>query len=433
MINPISLANTFGHLVTAASGLITLMNNLTNGSVFVANTQLQVTGAGTSLIVNNSISVGNTIHVNGSLNLISNSIKTNGGSATITLPIVTDTLIGANNTVTLTNKTLTSPNINSPVITTNAGTASITLPTTSQTLVGRTSTDTLTNKTLTAPTITSPVITGTAQFNGPVSIFGSSLIVNQGINTVQLPQANTELVTSNTNQAISNKQFEFCSLTNSLVIGAPSSANSAINRQYLDDSIAAALAAQFTTGDVKLTLKTTADTGWVVMNDGSIGSAASGATTRANADTQALFTLIYNNTVDTDAPVSGSRSGNATTDFNAGKRLTLPKALGRALACYGTGSGLNAKRLGEILGVEDTVIGSHTHTASQTAHSHTYSVTTGGPGGFTDTVSAGAVPGGGGGGPTATATPAITVNSTGVSVTGKNWAPTLFLNVHLKL
>lgn len=433
MINPISLANTFGHLVTAASGLITLMNSLTNGSVFVANTQLQVTGAGTSLIVNNSISVGNTIHVNGSLNLITNSIKTNGGSATITLPTVTDTLIGANNTVTLTNKTLTSPNINSPLITTNGGTASITLPTTSQTLVGRTSTETLTNKTLTAPTITSPVVTGTAQFNGPVSIVGSAIIVNAGINTVQLPQANTELVTSNTNQSISNKQFDFCSLTNSLVLGAPGSANAAVNRQYVDDVISAALAAQFTTGDVKLTLKTTADAGWVVMNDGSIGSAGSSATTRANADTQALFTLIYNNTVDTDAPVSGGRSGNATTDFNNNKRLTLPKALGRALACYGTGSGLNAKRLGEILGVEDTVIGSHTHTASQVSHSHTVVFNSLNGGGVPSLASGGASTDGAATlGSSATA-PAITVNSAGVSVTGKNWAPTLFLNVHLKL
>ena len=52
------------------------------------------------------------------------------------------------------------------------------------------------------------------------------------------------------------------------------------------------VASSFTTGDVKTTLKTTADAGWVMMNDGTIGDASSGGTTRANADTQALFGLL---------------------------------------------------------------------------------------------------------------------------------------------
>ena len=51
----------------------------------------------------------------------------------------------------------------------------------------------------------------------------------------------------------------------------------------------------FTTGDVKQTFKTVADAGWVMMNDGSIGDGSSGAMTRANPDTQALFTLLWNN------------------------------------------------------------------------------------------------------------------------------------------
>lgn len=94
----------------------------------------------------------------------------------------------------------------------------------------------------------------------------------------------------------------------------------------------------FTTGDVKLTLKTVADVSWVLMDDKSIGSATSGATGRANADTSALYTLIWTNVIDQWAPVATGRGGSAAADFAANKALTLPKTLGRALAGYGTGT-----------------------------------------------------------------------------------------------
>lgn len=70
-------------------------------------------------------------------------------------PIAADTLVGRASTDTLTNKTLTSPNISAIV---NTGT--LTLPTSTDTLVGRATTDTLTNKTLTNPTINSISVTG---------------------------------------------------------------------------------------------------------------------------------------------------------------------------------------------------------------------------------------------------------------------------------
>jgi hypothetical protein len=57
--------------------------------------------------------------------------------------------VGLTNSVTLTNKTLTSP-----IISTISNTGTLTLPTSTDTLVGRATTDTLTNKTLTAPVIT---------------------------------------------------------------------------------------------------------------------------------------------------------------------------------------------------------------------------------------------------------------------------------------
>lgn len=182
---------------------------------------------------------------------------------------------------------------------------------------------------------------------------------------------------------------------------------------------APAAVSQFTTGDVKLTLKTTADTGWVLMNDGTIGNASSGATTRANADTEQLFTLIWNNTANSDCAVSGGRGASASADFAANKTIALPKALGRALAGYGAGSGLTSRALAAITGTE-----THTLTTAEIpAHSHSSGTTSssqlGGArfttGSAADTAAISTATDGGSGGAHA------------------NMQPTVFLNVMIKL
>lgn len=126
--------------------------------------------------------------------------------------------------------------------------------------------------------------------------------------------------------------------------------------------------AAWSTGDVKLTFKTVADTSWVMMNDGTIGNAASGGTTRANADTEALFTLLWTNIIDTWAPVSTGRGASAAADYAANKTITLPRTLGRALAVSGTGATLTARVLGEYLGAETHTL----TTAEMPTHSHTF-------------------------------------------------------------
>lgn len=104
-------------------------------------------------------------------------------------------------------------------------------------------------------------------------------------------------------------------------------------------TLAAALAALqgFSTGDIKPAFKTVADTGWVLLDDKTIGSAASAATGRANADTEALYTLLWNNIIDQWCPVSTGRGASAAADFAANKVLTLPRFLGRVPAQAGTG------------------------------------------------------------------------------------------------
>lgn len=137
--------------------------------------------------------------------------------------------------------------------------------------------------------------------------------------------------------------------------------------------------AQFTTGDIKPTFKAEADSGWVMLNDGTIGSASSSASTRANADTQPLYELLWNNITDTWCPVIGGRGASAAADFIANKRLTLPRALGRAMAGAGAGSGLTSRPLGAYVGTEthtliEAELPPHTHTAttaSSGSHTHT--------------------------------------------------------------
>lgn len=75
--------------------------------------------------------------------------------------------------------------------------------------------------------------------------------------------------------------------------------------------------------------RTTAPAGWIKGNGGTIGSAASGATTRANADTEALFTLFweqFNNTIlpiQTSGGAATTRGASAAADFSANKRLPV--------------------------------------------------------------------------------------------------------------
>ncbi len=69
-------------------------------------------------------------------------------------------------------------------------------------------------------------------------------------------------------------------------------------------------------------------TGWVRDNGRTIGSASSGATERANADTSALFVYLWNTFSNTICPVSTGRGANAAADFAANKTIMLPDKRG---------------------------------------------------------------------------------------------------------
>lgn len=84
------------------------------------------------------------------------------------------------------------------------------------------------------------------------------------------------------------------------------------------------------TGDVKWRPINTTLAGWVRINGRTIGSATSGASERANADTQTLYEYIWNNFSDTLAPVLTGRGASAAADFAANKQITLLDMRGRS-------------------------------------------------------------------------------------------------------
>jgi hypothetical protein len=222
-------------------------------------------------------------------------------------------------------------------------------------------------------------------------------------------------------------------------------------RTLLDDADSAAMRATlelgdaavqnttafWSTGDLKVTYKTSADPGWVFMNDGTIGNAASGATTRANADTQALFVHFWTVTADAQCPVSGGRGASAIADFNANKTIALPKVLGRALAIAGTGAGLTARVLGLAMGAQDAVVVSHQHSGNtggiSANHTHSDHSHLNNSKGNDSSDSGGTVVGGNTGTVSADHSHAFTTNATGVSATDANMPPEFFAHVMVKL
>jgi len=122
-------------------------------------------------------------------------------------------------------------------------------------------------------------------------------------------------------------------------------------------------------GIVEPYIGSTAPGGALICNGGTIGSASSGGTSRANADTATLFALIWALN-DTDYPITDSAGGastrgaNAAADFAANKRLPLPELRAQFIRGWDNSRGVDTSR---ALGSPQTEQQpAHTHTAGFT-------------------------------------------------------------------
>lgn len=109
------------------------------------------------------------------------------------------------------------------------------------------------------------------------------------------------------------------------------------------------------TGELFPTLRTTAPTGWIMAQDGTIGDVGSGASVRAHQDCISLYAKLWQKYTNSQLAVSGGRGENASNDFAAGKTIELPSITGRVVACSGSGASLTIRTDYEL-------VGSSTHT-----------------------------------------------------------------------
>lgn len=120
--------------------------------------------------------------------------------------------------------------------------------------------------------------------------------------------------------------------------------------------------------------------GYVRANGRTVGNASSSASERANADTSALFTYLWNNLADAQAAVTpGGRGGSAAADFAANKQIALPDLRGAMpIGLDDMGSGTAGAFTGASFGhgnatTPGSAVGANVHTltlAQLPSHSH---------------------------------------------------------------
>lgn len=119
--------------------------------------------------------------------------------------------------------------------------------------------------------------------------------------------------------------------------------------------------------------------GWVISNGTTIGSVASGASQRANADTQLLYQYLWATYSNTQCPVTGGRGASAAADFAANKPIATfnMQAIGviGVDGMGGTPTGLlaNVPAQSGSATIAGSILGENLHaliTAELAVHSH---------------------------------------------------------------
>lgn len=115
------------------------------------------------------------------------------------------------------------------------------------------------------------------------------------------------------------------------------------------------------TGVIRPMIDSSIPDGWVLLDDGTIGSASSGASNRANADCEDLFLHIWNNISNTNAPVTGGRGASAAADWAANKKIQLGWFAGRGLKVMGGSGTIGAKNGAETTTMAENQLPDHHH------------------------------------------------------------------------
>lgn len=156
------------------------------------------------------------------------------------------------------------------------------------------------------------------------------------------------------------------------------------NPEPFDSSFTLDTTAIYNTGDYIFVGKNGTRTGAVRCNGRTIGSAASSATERANADTADLYAYLWDNYANGQLPVATGRGATAAADFAANKAITLPDHRGASLIGFDDMGNTAASLLGSAPVVSGSgilagsILGANTHTlltAETPAHTHTFSTT----------------------------------------------------------
>lgn len=138
--------------------------------------------------------------------------------------------------------------------------------------------------------------------------------------------------------------------------------------------LTALLASQRTVpvGAVQPLRSKSAPTGWLIEDGKTIGSVTSGATGRANADTEDLFTHLWTQFTNTELVIQTSggaattRGASAAADFAANKRMPLFDSRSRFLRGADNGLGFDATL---VVGLSQAdILREHNHTVAP--HSH---------------------------------------------------------------
>lgn len=194
------------------------------------------------------------------------------------------------------------------------------------------------------------------------------------------------------------------------------------------------------TGDLKARYGEGFIAGWVRGNGRTIGSTVSGASERANNDTQPLFEFLWN--ADANLVVVGGRGANSAADWAANKQITLPDFRGRTIVGLDAMGNVaanvvpSASALGWTGGeAAHTLIVSempaHSHPIDDSGHVHDTpfyfnpdgAVSFAGPGGGSMEPAHGTLP----------ATTGITVQNTGGGASHNNIQPSLATTIYVRL